>query len=112
VVPSCWRATPAATEFWSKVFGRPPDLQPGTATSEWRVLGPQVTLRIRLEAARAGGAHVGLGVPNVDQVVGELRERGVTIGDVLVKPGIIYRHRIEFRFCLRSPRRPERRDLT
>lgn len=80
----------AAWTFWELLLGRPPDLHPDPTTAEWKLAArPEIALRVRVDADRAGRGRVGLGVPDLGAVVAELGSRLGPLPAITTKPRVI-----------------------
>ena len=75
-----------AVEWYSRFFGRPPDVKVPDVEAMWAVrAGAWVCVLI--DGGRAGSALVMLAVANLDALVGALDERGIDHGEIETVPG-------------------------
>jgi len=70
-----------AVEWYSRLFGRPPDIVPNDHEVMWRVTDGGWLYVIR-DATRAGGSLVTICVTDLDQAVAELAQRNIAVGPV------------------------------
>jgi predicted enzyme related to lactoylglutathione lyase len=71
----------AAVGWYSRLFGRSPDIEVNTNEVMWH-LTEAGWLYVIVNRQRAGGGLVTLSVPDLDQAVGDIAGRGVTIGAI------------------------------
>ena len=70
---------PAAVTWYSRLFGRPPDIVPNEHEVMWRCTD-SAWLYVIADSGRAGRALVTLCVPDLDQALAEITGRGVAAG--------------------------------
>lgn len=76
--------------FWERLLGRLPDLRPDDSTAEWQLNDrPEISLRVRVDTARAGCSRVGIGVDDLTTTLSELQRRLEVVPEPNEKPGII-----------------------
>src|SRR3954467_14083804 len=71
----------AARVWYERVFGRAPDIVPNESEVMWHVAG-NGWLYVIEDAARAGSTVVTISVSDLDRFVGDLADRGVTVGRI------------------------------
>jgi predicted enzyme related to lactoylglutathione lyase len=71
----------AALDWYSRTFGRDPDLMANDDEVLWQIVGPAWIYVVRDEA-RAGRSLVNLAVADLDRLIDELAGRGIIAGPV------------------------------
>jgi glyoxylase I family protein len=71
----------AAREWYEQLLGRPPDLPVNENESAWQLAGDG-WMYIIGDAERVGRGVLTLLVDDLDRTIGELRGRGIEVGDV------------------------------
>jgi catechol 2,3-dioxygenase-like lactoylglutathione lyase family enzyme len=66
----------AEIDWFSRLFGRPPDILPNDDEAMWGATGSGSVYLVR-RPERAGHAHLTLAVDDVDRWFADLRERGI-----------------------------------
>jgi len=66
----------AETDWFSRLFGRPPDILPNADEAMWRATGSGSVYLVR-RPGRAGHAHVTLAVDDLERWISELAGRGI-----------------------------------
>jgi predicted enzyme related to lactoylglutathione lyase len=66
----------AEIDWFSRLFGRPPDILPNKDEAMWSVTGSGSVYLVR-RPARAGRAHVTLAVADLDRSTADLAGRGI-----------------------------------
>ncbi len=74
-------ALPAALDWYELLFGRPADIVPNDGEAMWCVAG-NGWLYVIEDPGRAGMTIVTISVDDLDRLVRELSERGITAGPV------------------------------
>lgn len=74
------RSTEAAEAWWARLLGRDADARPMDGLVEWHF--GSGALQLVADAERAGGSLTTLQVSGLAASVGQLRDRGIEIGDV------------------------------
>ncbi|MGV0850328.1 VOC family protein [Mycolicibacterium phlei] len=74
---------PAGRAWYSRLFGREPDLEPIENVGEWQITAT-AWLQLMQDHTCAGHTAVRLGVDDLDAQIDELQCLGVTIGEVVV----------------------------
>lgn len=70
-----------AVPWYEQLFGRPPDIAPNESEVMWHV-SEDGWLYLVQDAERAGRTVVTISVSDLEQVIGELAERGIRPGQV------------------------------
>ncbi len=70
-----------ALDWYSRLFGRDPDLVASDDEVLWQVTGPAWVYVVR-DGARAGRSLVSLAVADLDRIIDELAGRGIIAGPV------------------------------
>jgi predicted enzyme related to lactoylglutathione lyase len=73
----------AARDWYEQLFGRPPDMLPHDAEAVWNLAEGGLVYVVR-DATRAGGGLVTLMVPDLEQALAGIAERGLEAGPVEV----------------------------
>ena len=68
-----------ATGWYSRLFGRPPDIVPNDHEAMWQ-LAETANLYVLADPVRAGGGVAGVAVGDLDAALAGLAERGVAVG--------------------------------
>ena len=76
----------AAVDWYSRLFGRPPDLQASDEEVLWQVTGPSWVYVVRDEH-RAGRSLVSMAVADLARTIEGLAGRGLVAGPVEAVPG-------------------------
>jgi catechol 2,3-dioxygenase-like lactoylglutathione lyase family enzyme len=63
-------------EWFSRLFGRPPDILPNADEAMWGATGSGSVYLVR-RPGRAGNAHLTLAVDDVDRWIADLARRGI-----------------------------------
>ena len=71
----------AANAFYEQLFGRPADNNPMPILVEWQLL-PHAWLQVTVDTQRAGSGQFNLAVDDLAGHLGELQQRGVTVGEI------------------------------
>ncbi|HEX4340970.1 MAG TPA: VOC family protein, partial [Polyangiaceae bacterium] len=80
----------SAWRFWESVLGRPADLHPDPDTAEWKLAAePEIALRVRVDAERAGTGRLGLGVADLVAAAADVGSRLGPLPEITTKPGVI-----------------------
>jgi catechol 2,3-dioxygenase-like lactoylglutathione lyase family enzyme len=80
----------ATWAFWAQLLDRRPDLMPDSTTAEWKLSPePEIALRVRVDADRAGAGRVGLGVDDLVATKQDLEQRLGHLADITTKPHVI-----------------------
>lgn len=72
----------AATDWYTRLFGRAPDNHPMETLVEWRATGSG-WVQVFSAGGSAGTASINLAVADLDEAVAELRGRGLEPGEVV-----------------------------
>jgi len=75
----------AEIDWFSRLFGRPPDILPNADEAMWAATGSGSVYLVR-RPARAGSAHVTLAVDELDRWIAELARRGIAAGRIETVP--------------------------
>lgn len=73
----------AARTWYSRLFGRGPDLEPIDGVAEWQI-APTAWLQLITDDARAGHSAVRIGVDDLDRQIAELTDMDVETREVVV----------------------------
>jgi catechol 2,3-dioxygenase-like lactoylglutathione lyase family enzyme len=66
----------AALEWYARLFGRGPDMVPTEGEAVWLLAG-SASVYVIADSDRAGRAAVTIAVRDLDELLGDLRERGI-----------------------------------
>ena len=72
------RDVDAASEWMTRLLGRPADARPMAGLAEWH-LPPNGSLQLVLDPERAGGSMLTLQVPDIAAAQADLAERGLDL---------------------------------
>lgn len=75
------RSIEAATDWWTRLFGREPDMVPYEDEAMWRVAGAG-WLFVRRDPSRAGDSLVTICVDDLQVTTAELAERSIDFGPI------------------------------
>ena len=75
----------AEIDWFSRLFGRPPDILPNADEAMWAATGSGSVYLVR-RPDRAGSAHVTLGVNRLDRWIAGLARRGIAAGRIETVP--------------------------
>jgi predicted enzyme related to lactoylglutathione lyase len=76
-----------AMEWYARLLGRPPGIQPNDAEATWQV-ADTASIYIVADADRAGQSAVTMFVDDLDQELKEITRRGIPVGEVETAPGL------------------------
>jgi catechol 2,3-dioxygenase-like lactoylglutathione lyase family enzyme len=78
----------AARDWYSRLIGREPDLEPIDRVAEWQIAAT-AWLQLMEDPDRAGRSAVRLGVDSVAAQTAELNDLGITTGELVVIAGMV-----------------------
>jgi predicted enzyme related to lactoylglutathione lyase len=76
----------SATAWYQQLLGRPADTRPMPSLADWH-LTASGWLQVFQDAGRSGSALLNLEVPDLDETLARLAERGLTAGPVRTGDG-------------------------
>ncbi|MGA9873620.1 MAG: VOC family protein [Rhodococcus sp. (in: high G+C Gram-positive bacteria)] len=78
----------AARLWYESLLGRAPDMEPMDDTAEWQI-AENAWIQVSVNPATAGKTGVVLGVADLDAHMGDLRDAGIDVGDIVEYPGVV-----------------------